>query len=88
MRLPKGQKVLRFKDPDDFRTGLPGTSNGSFIELPLLQTVQHEMRGEMTVLDTGKVIPVSLKTRPIWLGGGIHDSLKVQLFIDGRIIEL
>ena len=88
MRLPKGQKVLRFKDPDDFGTGLPGTSNGSFIELPLLQTVQHEMRGEMTVLDTGKVIPVSLKTRPIWLGGGIHDSLQVQLVIDGRIIEL
>ena len=88
MRLPKGQKVLRLKDHDDFGSGLPGTSNGSFIELPLLQTEQREMRGEMTVLDTGKVIPVSLKTRPIWLGGGINDSLKVQLVIDGRIIEL
>lgn len=88
MRLPKGQKVFRFKDPDDFGTGLPGTSTGSFIELPLVQTVQNEISGEMTVLDTGKVIPVSLKTRPTWLGGGIHDSLQVQLVIDGRIIEL
>ena len=88
MRLPKGQKVLRLKNPDDFGWSLPGTSNGSFIELPLLQTKQDTMSGDMTVLDTGKVISFSLKTLPLWLGGGLGDTLRGQMLIDGKIVEL
>jgi hypothetical protein len=88
MRLPKSQKVLKLKNPDDFGSGLPGTTNGSFIELPLLQTVESSMAGEMTVIDTGKVIPVSLKTVPLWLGGGLMETLKGQAVVDGKIVEI
>ena len=46
------------------------------------------MSGEMMVLDSGKVIPFSLKTLPLWLGGGDKDTLMGQMVIDGKIIEL
>ncbi len=85
MRVPKAQKIMTIlrDDPD-----LPGTGTGSFISLPVLMTVQQTLAGELEVIDTGKKIPISIKTKPVWLDGGTLDMLEIIAVVDGKPVEI
>lgn len=87
MRVPNKQKVIKFSNPGDFDDTI-GPHKASYIEVPILSVVQQTIKGEITVLDTGKLIPISLKSRPVWIGGGDMEMLAGQSVVDGRIVDL
>jgi hypothetical protein len=40
------------------------------------------------VIDTGKKIPISIKTKPVWLDGGTLDMLEIIAVVDGKPVEI
>lgn len=87
MRVSNKQNVIKFSNPGDFDDTI-GPHKASYFEVPILSVVQQIIKGEITVLDTGKLIPVSIKSRPVWIGGDDMEMLTGQSVVDGRIVDL